>query len=575
MDRHRKSNALRSSRWFQTDTMRTLSHRSRLQQIGYGPKDFDGKPIIAILNTWSDLNPCHGHFKSRVDDVKRGVLQAGGFPVELPAMALGEPFMKPSTMLYRNLLSMQAEEQLRANPVDGVVLMGGCDKTVPGLLMAALSMNIPAIFVPAGPMLSGNFQGRRLGSGSDVWEFWANLRGGAADKALQAGIESGIARSPGTCMTMGTASTMASIAETLGFTLPGAATIPAVDAAHSRMAAEAGRRAVDIVWEDLKPSDIVSEASFDNAIKVALAMGGSTNAVIHLIALAGRAGIALDLARFDELSKQIPFLVNVRPSGKYLMEDFYFAGGVGALLKNLSSKLDLSTRTISGLTLGDAIEPFEVYNSDVIRTLDNPIEDAGTLVVLKGSLAPDGAVLKRSAAASKFLKHRGPAVVFKNYNDMVARIDDPDLEVTEDSVLILQNSGPNGGPGMPEWGQLPIPKKLLAAGIRDMLRISDARMSGTSYGACILHVAPEAFIGGPIGLVRDGDLIELDVDERRLDIIVSEDVMHARQRDWAQPEKHFKRGYGLMYSQHVSQANAGCDFDYLTGQDSTKEPEIH
>ncbi|MFW7354793.1 MAG: L-arabinonate dehydratase [Brucella sp.] len=571
----RDPKTFRSARWFVPDDMRTLSHRARIQQLGYGPKDFDGKPVIAILNTWSDLNPCHGHFKTRADDVKRGILQAGGFPVELPAMALGEVFMKPSTMLYRNLLSMQAEELLRANPVDGVVLMGGCDKTVPGLLMAAFSMNVPAIFLPAGPMLSGNWRGQRLGSGSDIWKFWADLRAGHADKAMQEGIESGIARSPGTCMTMGTASTMASITETLGFTLTGAATIPAVDAAHPRMAAAVGRRAVEMVWEDLKPSDILSPASFDNAIKVALAMGGSTNAVIHLVALAGRAGIKLDPERFDDFSAEIPFIVNVRPSGQYLMEDFHFAGGVGAVMKTLSDRLDLTTRTVSGLTLGEAIEPFEVYLPDVIRPLDNPIEAAGSLVVLKGSLAPNGAVIKRSAAEPRLLNHRGSAVVFKDYNDMKARIDDPKLDVDENSVLVLQNGGPNGGPGMPEWGQLPIPKKLLAKGVRDMLRISDARMSGTSYGACVLHVAPESFVGGPIGLLRDGDFVELNVDEKRLDVMISLDEMEARRKAWTPPKRKYDRGYGMMYSEHVSQANEGCDFDFLTGTAPIPEPEIH
>lgn len=571
----RDPKTFRSARWFLPDDMRTLSHRARLQQMGYGSQDFDGKPVIAILNTWSDLNPCHGHFKTRVDDVKRGVLQAGGFPVELPAMTLGEVFMKPSTMLYRNLLSMQAEEQLRANPVDGVVLMGGCDKTVPGLLMAAFSMNLPAIFVPAGPMLSGNWRGQKLGSGSDIWKFWADLRAGKAEAGQQEGIETGIARSHGTCMTMGTASTMAAITETLGLTVPGAATIPAVDASHPRMAAAAGRRIVDMVWEDLKPSDILTSASFDNAIKVALAMGGSTNAVIHLVALAGRAGIPLAPERFDDFSGLIPFIVNVRPSGSYLMEDFHFAGGVGAVLKTLSDKLDLTTRTVSGITLKEAIAPFEVHLPDVIRPLDNPIEAAGSLVYLKGSLAPQGAVIKRSAAEPRLLKHTGPAVVFSDYNDMAARIDDPDLDVTPDSVLVLQKGGPNGGPGMPEWGQLPIPRKLLEQGVRDMLRISDARMSGTSYGACVLHVSPESWLGGPLGLVRDNDLISIDVDARRLDLLVPEAELAARRAAWTAPKRRFERGYGAMFSAHVGQAHEGCDFDFLTGTAPTPEPEIH
>ncbi|RWE79603.1 L-arabinonate dehydratase [Mesorhizobium sp.] len=566
---------LRSARWFGPDDMRTLSHRARMKQMGYASDDFDGKPVIAILNTWSDLNPCHAHFKTRVDDVKRGIVQAGGFPVELPAMALGEVFMKPSTMLYRNLLSMQAEEQLRANPVDGVVLMGGCDKTVPGLLMGAFSMNLPTIFVPAGPMLSGNWRGERLGSGSDIWKFWADRRAGSADKSMQEGIESGIARSPGTCMTMGTASTMAAITETLGMSLPGAATIPAVDAAHTRMASASGRRIVDMVWEDLKPSDIISPASFDNAIKIALAMGGSTNAVIHVVALARRMGIKLDPERFDEFSVETPFIVNVRPSGKYLMEDFHFAGGVGAALKVLAERLDLTTRTVGGISLGEAIAPFEVYLPDVIRPLDNPVEPAGALVVMKGSLAPDGAVIKRTAAEPRLLKHRGAALVFKDYNDMTARIDDPSLDVDENSVLVLQNSGPNGGPGMPEWGQLPIPKKLLEKGVRDMIRISDARMSGTSYGACVLHVAPESFVGGPIGLLRDGDIIEIDVDGRRIDVLISAEEMEARRQAWVAPGRKYERGYGAMYGRHVTQANLGCDFDFLTGNAPTAEPEIH
>jgi dihydroxy-acid dehydratase len=566
---------LRSFRWFGPDDMRTLSHRARMRQLGFGPTEFDGKPIVAILNTWSDLNPCHGHFKNRVEDVKRGIHQAGGFPVELPAMALGEVMMKPSTMLYRNLLSMQAEELLRSNPVDGVVLMGGCDKTVPGLLMAAFSMNLPAIMVPAGPMLSGNWRGQKLGSGSDIWKFWADRRAGTAEEAMLEGIESGIARSPGTCMTMGTASTMAAITETLGLMLPGAATIPAVDAAHNRMAAAAGRRIVDMVWDDLKPSDILSTASFDNAAKVALAMGGSTNAVIHLVALAGRAGIPFAPERFNQLGKDIPFIANVRPSGKYLMEDFHFAGGVAALIKVLSDHLDLTTQTVGGMTLGEAIAPFEVYLPDVIRPLDNPIEEAGSLVVLKGNLAPDGAVIKRSAAEHRLLHHRGRAVVFDNYNDMTARIDDPALDVDADSVLVLRNCGPNGGPGMPEWGQLPIPRKLLEKGVRDMLRISDARMSGTSYGACALHVAPEAFVGGPIGLLRDGDIIEIDVDACRLDVLISDEEMAARRAAWAAPRPHYPRGYGAMFSAHVSQANEGCDFDFLTGNLPVPEPEIH
>lgn len=566
---------LRSARWYAPDDVRSQSVRSRTKQMGYGAEDYAGKPIVAIITTWSDLNPCHSHFPQRVTDVKRGVFQAGGFPVELPAMALGEVFMKPSTMLYRNLLAMEVEEQLRANPVDGVVLMGGCDKTVPALLMAAFSMNIPAIFVPAGPMLSGNWRGQRLGSGSDVWKFWAERRAGQLDQKAMEGLENGIARSAGTCMTMGTASTMAAITEALGMALPGAASIPAVDADHARMAASAGRRVVDLIWEDTKPRDILTTGSFDNAIKVTMAMGGSTNAVVHLLALAGRAGIPLSLERFDDFSASIPFIANVRPSGKYLMEDFHFAGGVGAVLKVLSDHLDLAAGSVTGKTLGENIGEFEVYLPDVIRSLDNPVEKAGGLVVLKGNLAPDGAIIKRTAMEGRLLKHRGTAVIFRDYNDMARRIDDPDLDVDENSVLVLQNCGPNGGPGMPEWGQLPIPKKLLARGVRDMVRISDARMSGTSYGACVLHVAPESFVGGPLGLIKDGDVIELDVERRVLNVELSVQELEARKANWKQPEKRYERGYGLMFSRHVTQANLGCDFDFLEGTNSTPEPEIH
>ncbi len=572
---NRDYRTLRSARWFLPEDVRTLSHKARIKQMGYDAEDYLGKPIIAIINTWSDLNPCHAHFKTRVNDVKRGILQAGGFPAELPAMSLGEVFMKPSTMLYRNLLAMEVEEQLRANPVDGVVLMGGCDKTVPALLMGALSMNLPAVFVPAGPMLSGNWRGERLGSGSDIWKYWAEKRAGGADDAVIEGVENGIARSGGTCMTMGTASTMAAVTEALGLSLPGSASIPAMDAQHSRMAAAAGRLCVDLAWQDRKPRDILSRESFDNAIKVVLAMGGSTNAVIHLIALARRAGIPLAIERFDTFSANIPFIANVRPSGKYLMEDFHFAGGVGALMKVLSPHLDLSARSVTGKTLEENLAPFEVFLSDVIRGLDDPIEQAGGLVVLKGNLAPGGAIVKRTAMESRLLAHRGRAVVFRDYNDMVRRIDDPDLDVDEDCVLVLQNCGPLGGPGMPEWGQLPIPKKLLAKGVRDMVRISDARMSGTSYGACVLHVTPESFVGGPLALVRDGDTIEMDVERRRLRLDVSDDELASRRRDWKPPAPKYERGYGAMFSRHVSQADQGCDFDFLEGTQQVPEPEIH
>ncbi|HEX6958581.1 MAG TPA: L-arabinonate dehydratase [Ferrovibrio sp.] len=573
--RRKRPEDLRSHRWFGVDDLRSFGHRSRSYQIGFSREDFAGKPVIGIINTWSDINPCHTHFRQRAEEVKRGVWQAGGFPLELPAISLSEPFQKPSTMLYRNLLAMETEELLRSYPIDGAVLMGGCDKTTPALVMGAISMNIPAIFLPAGPMLRGNWRGNTLGSGSDAWKYWAELRAGNIDQQAWREIEEGIARGPGHCMTMGTASTMTGIAETLGFTLPGASSIPAADSGHARMASNTGRRIVEMVWEDLKPSDFLSPASFDNAVTYAMAVGGSTNCIIHLVAMAGRAGIDLPLKRFDEISREVPVIANLRPSGKYLMEDFYYAGGIKALLGELASKLHLSCMTVNGRTLAENIGDAKAYNSDVIRPLDNPVAGFGGLVVLHGNLAPNGAVIKPSAADPKLLAHTGPAVVFEDYNDMAARIDDPDLAVTADSVLILRNSGPQGGPGMPEWGQLPIPKKLLQQGVRDMVRMSDARMSGTSYGTCVLHISPESYIGGPLALVRSGDLIELNVAERRLDLKISEDELAKRRAAWVAPAPRYQRGYGIMFSQHITQAEKGCDFDFLHAGAATPEPEIH
>jgi dihydroxy-acid dehydratase len=571
----KKPEELRSHRWYGAQDMRSFGHRSRTKQMGFSAEDYAGKPVIAILNTFSDANPCHHHFKSRVDDVKRGIFQTGGFPLEMPAMSLGEPFMKPTTMLYRNLLSMDVEELLRANPVDGVVLMGGCDKTVPAMLMGAASMNLPAIFLPAGPMLRGNWHGKTLGSGSDVWKYWAEKRAGNIDDKAWVEIEDGIARSFGTCMTMGTASTMASAAEALGMTLPGAGSIPAADSNHPRMSAACGRRIVEMVWEDLKPSDIMTTNAFENAVMTVTALAGSTNSIIHLIAMAGRIGAALDLDKFDALAKRVPVLSNLRPSGKYLMEDFYYAGGLPALLAQLEKFLHKDCITANGKTLGENIAGAEIYNDDVIRTLANPAAPEGGIAVLRGSLAPSGAVIKPPAAEAHLLKHRGPAIVFKDYNDMAARIDDPNLGATKDSVLILQSAGPLGAPGMPEWGQLPIPKKLLEAGVRDMVRISDARMSGTSYGACVLHVAPESALGGPLALVKDGDIVSLDVPARRLDLEISEAEMAARKAAWKTPPEHYARGYGWMHHRHVTQANEGCDFDFLRGNAPIPDPEIH
>jgi len=571
----KKPEELRSHRWYGVQDMRSFGHRSRTKQMGFDAEDYAGKPVIAIINTFSDANPCHHHFKSRVDDVKRGVLQAGGFPLEMPAMSLGEPFMKPTTMIYRNLLSIDVEELLRANPVDGVVLMGGCDKTVPAMLMGAASMNIPAIFMPAGPMLRGHWHGKTLGSGSDVWKYWAEKRAGNIDDKAWVEIEDGIARSFGTCMTMGTASTMASAAEALGMTLPGASSIPAADSGHVRMAAACGRRIVDMVWDDLKPSDVMTTQAFENAVLAVLAIAGSTNAVIHLIAMAGRLNAKLDLDRFDALSRKVPMLGNIRPSGKYLMEDFFYAGGLPGLLNRISGDLHLGCVTVNGKTLGENIKGAEVYDDDVIRKRDNPVKGEGGLAVLRGNLCPDGAVIKPPAAEPHLLVHRGPACVFENYDDMAKRMDDPALNVTKDSVLVLRSAGPLGAPGMPEWGQLPIPKKLLQQGVRDMVRISDARMSGTSYGACVLHVAPESALGGPLALVRDGDMISLDVPKRKLTLEISDAEMAKRKAAWKAPAPHYPRGFGYIHLKHVTQANEGCDFDFLRGTAPIPEPEIH
>ena len=576
MAQRKRAEDLRSHKWFGAKDLRSFGHRSRALQMGYTREDFGGKPVIAIINTWSDLNPCHAHFKQRVEEVKRGVWQAGGFPVELPAQSVSETYLKPSSMMYRNFLAMETEEFLRAHPVDGAVLMGGCDKTTPGLLMGAISMNLPAIYLPAGPMLRGNWHGQPLGSGSDVWKYWAELRAGNIGESDWQEVEEGIARSFGHCMTMGTASTMTSVAETLGLTLPGAASIPAADANHPRMAERSGRRVVEMVWEDLKPSDILTRASFDNAITAIHALSGSTNAIIHLTAIAGRAGIELTGQRFDEIARITPVLANIRPAGTtYLMEDFYYAGGLRALLRELGERLRLDCLTVNGKTLGENIADARIYNDDVIRTRDKPLSETGGLAVLRGNLAPDGAIIKPTAAEPHLLQHAGRAVVFEDYNAMNARIDDESLDVDENSVLVLKNGGPLGGPGMPEWGQLPIPKKLLKKGVRDMVRISDARMSGTSYGTCVLHIAPESYVGGPLAFVRDGDVIELDVEARKLELKVSDAELEKRRAAWKQPPARYTRGYGALFARHITQADKGCDFDFLHAGAPTPDPEIH
>ena len=571
----RSPDELRSARWYAPDDLRSFGHRSRTKQMGFHRDEFLGKPVIAIINPWNELNTCHTHFPQRVQDIKRGIYQAGGFAVELPVLSLGEQLLKPTAMMYRNLLAMEVEEVLRGYPVDGAVLLGGCDKTTPGVLMGALSMNLPFVYVPGGAMLRGNWRGETLGSGTDVWKYWDQRRAGELDSESWEEIEDGIARSPGTCMTMGTAATMMSLAEALGLSMPGASSIPAVDSNHNRMASWSGRRAVEIVWEGLKPTDILSDDSFANAIIVQMAIGGSTNGIIHLLAIAHRAGLTLDLERFDKISQGIPLLANVKPSGQYVMEDFYFAGGLRALMQQLKDRLKLSAKTINGRTLGENLQGAEIYHDDVIRPLQNPVKPAGGTAVLRGSLAPQGAVIKPSAAEDRLLKHCGPAIVFKDIRDLKARVDSDDLRVTADSVLVLQNAGPVGAPGMPEWGQLPVPKKLLQQGIGDILRISDARMSGTSYGACVLHVAPEAALGGPLGLVRDGDLIELDVFERRLDLLVEPMELERRRQEWQAPALKHRRGYAALYVEQVTQADEGCDFRFLQGSPGeTAEPDI-
>ncbi len=556
--------ALRSARWFGDHGLRSFGHRSRAFQMGHSPQDWAGKPVIAILNTWSEISPCHVHLRDRAADVKRGVLMAGGFPIELPALSLAEIFVKPTTMLYRNMLAMEVEELIRSHPVDGVVLMGGCDKTTPGLMLGATSMNVPAIFVPAGPMLRGNWAGKTLGSGSDSFKYWEELRAGTITEADWQGVEAGIARSHGTCMTMGTASTMTAIAEAVGMSLPGASSIPAADSGHMRMCGASGRRIVEMVWEDLAPSRIQTRAAFLNAIVVAMAMGCSTNAIIHLIAMARRAGQQIGLDDFERASRTVPVIGNVRPSGtQYLMEDFFYAGGICALMGEIAPFLDLTCITCTGQTLGENIAGAKVYNADVIRPVSDPIYAEGSLAVLKGNLAPDGCVIKPAAMDARFLKHSGPALVFDDYASLKKAVDDETLDVTPDHVLVLRNAGPQGGPGMPEWGMLPMPKVLLKQGHRDMLRLSDARMSGTSYGACVLHVSPESFVGGPLALLRTGDVVTIDVDARSIRMEVPDDEIARRRAAWVPPAPRYERGYGYAFSKHIEQADQGCDFDFL------------
>ena len=565
---------LRSYRWYGPDSLRAFGHRSRARQSGLGESDFYGKPVVGILNTWTDLNSCHLHFKTTVESVKRGVLQGGGLPMEIPVMSCGETLTKPTSMLYRNFLAMEAEEMIRANPIDCAVLLGGCDKSTPALIMGAISAGVPAVYVPSGPMIKGNWRGQVLGSGSDVWGYWDERRAGNLTEEEWKEIEGGIARSPGHCMTMGTASTMTAMAEVMGFTVPGASSVPAMDANHQRLAAEAGRLAVNNAWEGPKPKELATRQSFENAIAVDMAIGGSTNAIVHLLAMAGRAGVNLSLNDFDEISRKTPLITDLRPAGRFLMEDFYFAGGLTAVLKTMQPILHMDHPTVNGMTLGQNVMNAKVHNNEVIRPLDDPISKDGGTTVLGGNLAPNGAVIKHSAADSALLKHSGPAIVFDDYRELSEKIDDPNLPVTKDSVLVLRNAGPVGAPGMPEWGMLPIPKKLLKEGVRDMVRVSDARMSGTSYGTCVLHVTPESAVGGPLAVVEDGDVISLDVESRTINLDLPEEEIVKRTKDLPERKSLHARGYTKLYLDHVTQADKGCDFDFLEGDEKSPEPEI-
>ena len=569
---------LRSRRWFADTGMRGFAHRQRMQQQGVRREDVMNRPMVAIINTWSDLSPCHAHLRERAEAVKRGILLAGGFPVELPAMSLGEVMVKPTTMLYRNFLAMEVEELLRSLPCDGVVLLAGCDKTTPGTLMGAISMDIPTIFCPAGPMLNDRHVkdgvSRTVGAGTHTRIFWDELQAGNIDAQEWQHLESRMTRAPGTCNTMGTASTMTGITEALGLTLPGASSIPAMDSAHTRMATDCGERIVAMIWEDLKPSKLLSADSFHNAAAVQMALGGSTNAAVHIIAMARRAGVSLSLDDLDAIGRKVPVLANLFPSGDRLMEDFYYAGGLPALMQQIRPHLALDAMTVNGHSIGDNIANAEVLDAQVIRPPGNPVTHASALAVLRGNLAPDGAVIKPSAASKHLLRHSGKALVFDNQPQMLAAMADPELDCDENTVLVLRNAGPVGAPGMPEWGNLPIPKKLLKAGVRDMLRLSDARMSGTHYGTCVLHIAPESAVGGPLALVRTGDTITLDVPARSLQLDVPDDELARRRAAWSAPVQPFQRGFTWLYQQHVTQAHEGCDFDFLQGTQPTPEPVI-
>ena len=564
----RETKTLRSAQWFDGPEYEGLVRRAALRSEGLDPLGFEGKPVIGICNSWSELTHCNVHLRRVAEAVKRGVWAAGAVPLEFPTISLGELFMKPTTMLFRNLMAMDVEESITANPIDGVVLLAGCDKTTPAQLMGAASADIPALMVTGGPQLSGRWGDQQIGSGTDGRKLFEEYRANRLTVEQLAEVEGCIARSNGHCMVMGTASTMASMAEALGMTLPGSAAIPAVDARRYQLAEAAGRRIVEMVWEDLRPSRILTRPAFENAIRTDMAIGGSTNAVIHLLALAGRAGVELHLADFDRFSRETPFLANIKPSGEYLMEDFYYAGGLPAVMKELLPLLDSSALTVSGKTIGEDLSQARCVNSDVIRPLDKPLHGEGGTAILYGNLAPDGAVIKQTAASPHLLKHRGKAVVFERNETLRAHIDDEDLEIDEHSVLVLKNAGPLGGPGFPEWGHLPIPAKLLKRGINDIVRVSDARMSGTSYGTDVLHVSPEAAIGGPLAAVETGDEIELDVEARKIELRVEDNEIARRLAARPSAPPAYRRGYGKLFLREVTQAHEGCDFRFLEREEA-------
>jgi L-arabonate dehydrase len=558
---------LRSREWFDPDDLRGMTARAYLRAEGFTRQVFYGKPVVGICNSWSEMTTCNAHLRQVAEAVKRGVWSAGGFPLEFPTISLGEVLMKPTTMLYRNLMAMDVEECIRAYPMDAVVLLCGCDKTTPAQIMGAASANVPAIVVPGGPMLRGMWRGEMLGSGTDPRRLWNDKRAGVIGDEEWCEVESCISRSPGHCMVMGTASTMTSMAEALGMTLTGAANIPAADSRRLAIAEESGRRAVEIAKEGLRPSRVLTREAFENAICTDMAIGGSTNAIIHLVAIAGRVGVPLPLEVFDHISRTTPFITNIKPSGAFLMEDMYYAGGLPAVMKELTPLLKTNALTVTGKTMGENVANAECFNRDVIKPLSGPLHSEGGTVILRGNLAPNGAVIKQTAASPHLEKHTGRAVVFENYQDLMQRVDDPGLDVDENCILVLKSAGPKGAPGMPEWGDMPIPQKLLKAGVRDMIRISDARMSGTAYGTVVLHVSPESAAGGPLAVVKNGDSIFLDVSSRRLELLVADAQLKERLADWRPPAGHFARGYGRMYLDHILQAHQGCDFDYLRACD--------